>query len=86
LNQSITDSPVDGSKLFFGMVPIEAELSYILQFEQKKDVHLIAKFNLFRTVDEKSQFTNKFSWFRIEDNDLGDLMYPATIEESERGE
>jgi hypothetical protein len=86
LNQSITDSPVDGSKLFFGMVPIEAELSYILQFEQKKDVHLIAKFNLFRTVDEKSQFTNKFSWFRIEDSDLGDLMYPATIEESKRGE
>ncbi len=69
-----------------GMVPIEAELSYILQFEQKKDVHLIAKFNLFRTVDEKSKFTNKFSWFRIEDSDLGDLMYPATIEESKRGE
>ena len=86
LNQSMTDSPVDGNNLFFGMVPVEAELSYILHFEHKKDVHLIAKFNLFRTVDEKSQFTNKFSWFRIEDSDLGDLLYPATIKESERGE
>lgn len=83
LNQSITDSPVDGSKLFFGMVPIEAELSYILQFEQKKDVHLIAKFNLFITVDEKSQFTNRFSWFRIQDDDLGDLVYPAVVVEPE---
>lgn len=86
LDQSITDSPVDGDNLFFGMVPIEAELSYILHFELKKDVHLIAKFNLFRTVNEKSQFTNNFSWFRIEDSDLGDLLYPATSKESDRSE
>ena len=86
LNQSITDSPVDGNNLFFGMIPVEAEISYILHFEHKKDVQLIAKFSLFCTVDEKSQFTNKFSWLLIKDSDLGDLMYPATIEESERSE
>ncbi len=83
LDQSITESPVDGSNLFFGMVPIEAELSYILHFEHTKDVQLIAKFNLFRTVDEKPQFTNKFSWFHIEDDELGALVYPATVVESE---
>ncbi|HIN09042.1 MAG TPA: DUF4190 domain-containing protein [Phycisphaerales bacterium] len=83
LNQQITEMPVDGGKLFFGMVPIEAELSYLLQFENGREVHLVGKFTLFRTIDGSSKFTNRFSWIRIEDKELGDLVYPVPVEESE---
>lgn len=86
LNQDAVDSTVDGSNLFLGMIPIEAELSYILQFENNNEVHVIGKFELFRSVQGTSEFTNKFSWVRIVDEELGDLVYPALVEETERRE
>lgn len=82
LNQEIIESPVDGNKLFLGMIPIEAELSYVLQFEKNKQVHVTGKFELFRIVDGSWEFTNRFRWIRIKDEELGDLVYPARIEES----
>ena len=83
LNQESAESNVDGSNLFLGMIPIEAELSYVLQFENNNEVQLIGKFELFQTVDGSSQFTNRFRWIRIEDKELGDLIYPAPVEEIE---
>lgn len=83
LNQEITDSNVDSSNLFLGMIPIEAELSYVLQFENNNEVHMVGKFELFRTVDGSSQFTNRFRWIQIVDEEHGDLVYPVLIEESE---
>jgi len=76
MDQEIVESPVDGSQLFLGMVPMEAELSYVLQFE-RANIHLTGKFELFQTVDEGKQFVNRFAWIRFEDEDQGLLIYPV---------
>ncbi len=77
LDQEIGELAVEGDKLFLGMVPIEAELEYMLQFSTHKDVHLTGKFELFETVDEGSAFKNRFVWIRIDDKELGNLVYPS---------
>jgi len=77
LNADIEESPVDGTKLFLGLVPIEAELEYVLVFEGDKFVSLRAQFELFKTVNGGQQFTNQFAWFAIQDEKDGSLVYPA---------
>ena len=77
LDQEIGELAVEGDKHFLGMVPIEAELEYMLQFSTHKDVHLTGKFELFETVDEGSAFKNRFVWIRIDDKELGNLVYPS---------
>ncbi len=78
LDQEIGEEAVDGDKLFLGMVPIEAELEYVLQFSNSEDVHLVGKFELFKSVDGGSEFKNRFVWMRIDDKELGNLVYPAS--------
>jgi hypothetical protein len=84
LNPDVEESPVDGNKLFLGMVPIQAELEYVLIFEGDKFVSLRAQFELFKTVNGGQQFTNRFAWFAIEDKKDGSLVYPAdaTVEDA----
>jgi hypothetical protein len=78
LDQEVGEADVDGDKLFLGMVPIEAELEYVLQFENQNDVHLTAKYVLFETEGDESQFKNKFEWLRIVDERHGNLVYPSS--------
>ncbi len=84
LNADIEETPVDGNKLFLGMVPIEAELEYVLVFEGDTFIRLRAQFELFKMVDGGQQFTNRFAWFAIEDKKDGSLVYPAdaTVEDA----
>jgi hypothetical protein len=77
LDKEIGEVAVEGDKLFLGMVPVEAELEYVLEFSNSEDVHLIGKFELFETVDGGSEFKNRFVWIRIDDIELGTLVYPA---------
>ena len=87
LDQEVQEAGVDGDKLFLGMVPIEAELDYILQFTNQKDVRLTAKYVLFETIGDESEYKNKFAWFIIKDEELGNLVYPpnTVIEETSLG-
>ncbi len=78
LDQDVGEADVDGDKLFLGMVPIEAELEYVLQFENQNNVHLTAKYVLFETVGDESQFKNMFEWLRIVDEKHGNLVYPSS--------
>jgi hypothetical protein len=59
------------------MVPVEAELTYQLEFSNDKMIGLSAKFVLFRTVVGRNQFTNRFAWIAIHDERNGSLVYPA---------
>ncbi|MBC8200525.1 MAG: DUF4190 domain-containing protein [Planctomycetes bacterium] len=77
-DQTAGEIAVDSDKLFLGMVPVEAELEYILQFSKQDDVHLRAKFELFTQVDGGNTFTNRFVWIQIEDKEKGNLVYPAS--------
>jgi hypothetical protein len=77
-DQDVGETAVDSDKLFLGMVPIEAELEYILQFSKKEDVHLRAKFELFTEGEGGDSFTNRFVWIQIEDKEKGNLVYPAS--------
>jgi hypothetical protein len=46
-------------------------------------------FQLFETVNGASEFKNRFVWFRIDDEELGNLVYPAnegTVEQKQIGE
>ena len=79
LDQNVDEQTIDSDKLFLGMVPIEAELEYVLQFTNKKDVHLTAKYMLFDEPNGSSKFTNRFKWFRIHDEQNGDLVYPDNV-------
>ena len=78
LDQEVGEGAVDVDKLFLGMVPIEAELEYVLQFSNIDDIHLTGKFELFETVDGGSEFKNRFVWIRIDDKVNGNLVYPAS--------
>jgi hypothetical protein len=78
LDQNVGETAIDSDTLFLGMVPVEAELEYILQFSDKEDVHLRAKFVLFTEVQGRDTFTNRFVWIQIEDNENGNLVYPAS--------
>ena len=89
LDQHVGEAEVESNKLWFGMVPVEAELEYVLQFSNEDDVHLTAMFQLFETVNGASEFKNRFVWFRIDDEELGNLVYPAnqgTVEQKQIGE
>ena len=77
LDSGMDDSAVDGNNLFLGMVPVEAELTYRLEFSNDKMIGLSAKFVLFRTVAGGNQFTNRFAWIAIHDERNGSLVYPA---------
>ncbi|MBT4531056.1 MAG: DUF4190 domain-containing protein [Phycisphaerae bacterium] len=81
LDEDIAESPVDGSNLFLGMVPIEAELSYVLLFENKKMVKMTAQYDLFLPVEGGNKFTNRFAWLRIQTEEDGVLVYPAQLVE-----
>lgn len=88
LDQEVGEADVDSDKLFLGMVPMESELEYILQFTNKENVHLTAKYILYETVGDASVYKNKFAWFRIDDEELGNLVYPAsegTVEQQQIG-
>ncbi len=78
LDQEIGEVEVEGHKLFLGMVPIEAELEYILKFSNRNDIRLTGKFELFETINEVSEFKNRFVWIRIDDKENGNLVYPAS--------
>lgn len=84
MDQEIEESPVDGTNLFLGMVPMNAELVYVLHFESKEGVHLTGKFELFHTGGGGNQFMNRFAWIRIDDEELGNLVYPVMESMEER--
>ena len=89
LDQEVGEAEIDGDKLFLGMVPMETELEYILQFTNKQNVHLTVKYILFETIDDASVYKNKFAWFRFDDEELGELLYPANkgiVEQKQLGE
>ncbi|MBC8421672.1 DUF4190 domain-containing protein [bacterium] len=88
LDETIEESPVDGENLFLGMVPVEAELTYALVFDEDKMVRLRTKYELFKEVDEGNSFVNRFVWFVIDDEKNGTLVYPvgATVEETHSNE
>lgn len=51
-------------------------------------MHLTAKYILYETVGDASVYKNKFAWFRIDDEELGNLVYPAsegTVEQQQIG-
>ena len=77
LDETIEETPVDGENLFLGMVPIEAELKYVLVFEGDKMVGLRAHYELFKEVLGGNQFANRFVWFEILDEKNGSLVYPV---------
>ncbi len=76
LNPETTEDAVDGTDLFLGMVPREAELSYLVFNESGESFPIIAKYRLFADKDGTNQFLNKFEWVEIPDKTLGDLRYP----------
>ena len=78
LAQDIEKSPVDGSKLFLGLVPLEAILEYDLAFENDRMVALHAKYNLFNEVDGGSKFTNLFEWIQLIDDGQPTIVYPES--------
>ena len=79
LDENVEESPVDGTNLFLGLVPIQAELQYLLVFEKDKMVRLTAHYELFQEIDESKQFTNSFAWFAIHDEKDEALVYPAHV-------
>ena len=79
LNPEMNEAAVDGSRLFLGMVPLESELAYVLHFTNDNEIHLTAKFELFKEVDGGKQFMNRFRWMRIHDEENGDLVYPVDV-------
>ncbi|MBC8309936.1 MAG: DUF4190 domain-containing protein [Phycisphaerales bacterium] len=79
LDENIDESSVDGANLFLGLVPIQAELQYLLVFEEEKMVRLTAHYDLFQEIDNNKQFTNSFAWFAIHDEKDGALVYPAHV-------
>ncbi len=79
LDEDIEPSSVDSGDLFLGLVPVQAELQYLLVFEEDKMVSLTAHYELFLEVDGGSQFTNRFAWIEIQDEDDSNLVYPAHV-------
>jgi hypothetical protein len=79
LDEEIGEVAVDPDKLFLGMVPIDAELDYVLNFTNAKDIHLHGKFVLIETVEDSRTFTNRFVWIIIVDEEQGNLVYPASL-------
>ena len=77
LDSDIVESPVDSDNLFLGMVPIEAQLQYVLVFEEDKMVSLTAQYELFRQIEGGTQFTNRFAWIEIHDERDDALVYPV---------
>lgn len=82
LDSDIEESPVDGSNLFLGMVPMEAELSYVLLFDTGKIVRLKAQYELFHQGIDGNTFMNRFVWMKIHDEDGDNLVYPAQAVEN----
>jgi hypothetical protein len=79
LDGDIDPSPVESDNLFLGLVPVQAELQYLLVFEDDKIVILSAHYELFKDVNGGDQFTNRFAWIEIQDEDDGHLVYPAHV-------
>jgi glucose dehydrogenase len=77
LNQEHDEVKEESDNLFLGMVPVQATLEYILQFSNKENVRLTAKFELFEQDNGSSSFKNRFVWFQIDDEIEGNLVYPA---------
>ncbi len=88
LDEEVGEADIDSDKLFLGLVPIAAELEYVLQFSNKEEVHMTAKYVLFETINDGSVYKNRFAWFQIVDEELGNLVYPpnTVIEEPTIGE
>ncbi|MAI67289.1 MAG: hypothetical protein CMJ26_05380 [Phycisphaerae bacterium] len=89
LDQEVGEADIESDKLFLGMVPMESQLEYVLQFTNKEDVHLTVKYVLFETTEGRSAYKNKFAWFQIDDEELGNLVYPpieGTMEQNQNGE
>ena len=61
----------------FGLVPVEATLSYLLFTEDGRSIPLKAKYELFQVEDEGRDFANKFAWIRVESHEGTDLVYPV---------
>jgi len=77
LHEESDQVSVESDKLFMGMVPIEAELEYLLQFTNNDAVRLTGKYVLFKSVFGGNEFENRFSWIQIHDEVQGNLVYPA---------
>ena len=60
---------------------LHPQISYIFDFERKQ-VPALADFLVIDTSRRK--FVGKFKWVIIQDDDLGDLIYPASSEEAIR--
>ena len=58
------------------MMPLQADLKYELHFENAPKIIATAKFVLFTKRNDSRQFTNKFAWICIHDEERGDLVYP----------
>lgn len=83
LDSDIEESPVDGDNLFLGMVPMEAELTYVLMFDTGKAVQMKAQYELFHQDSNGNTFTNRFVWVQLLDEEAGNLVYPAQAVENE---
>ena len=68
---------IEDAELAFFMMPLEANLNYEFTFSNASSVKAEAKFILFKKNDNSRQFTNRFDWFCIYDERLGNLVYPA---------
>jgi hypothetical protein len=78
LDQEHDDIKEESDNLFLGMIPVEATLEYVLQFSNRENVQLTAKFELFEQDSNGSSFKNRFVWFQIDDEVRGNLVYPAS--------
>ncbi len=78
--KQIESVQVEGEELAFYMMPLQADLKYELHFSDAPLITVTAKFILFDKVNERRQFTNKFAWICIHDEDRGDLVYPPDTE------
>ena len=74
--KQIESEQVEGEELAFYMMPLQADLKYELHFENAPKIIATAKFVLFTKRKDSRQFTNKFAWICIHDEERGDLVYP----------
>jgi hypothetical protein len=75
--EQIESHYAEGGELAFYLMPLEAVLKYDLRFSNASKIDAAARFVLFDVSNETRQFTNKFAWICIYDEDRGNLVYPS---------
>lgn len=77
LNPDPEASEIDASQLLFGLVPIEATMSYLLVNKEGVSVPITANYEMFQQEESGNRFVNCFTWIRINAHEGGDLVYPV---------